>query len=166
MAKKTSDAQVALLLRMLDEGYNKSAWHGPNIRGAIRRVDAEQAGWRAEPGRKTIADHTVHAAYWKYAGRRRLTGEKRGSFALKGSNWFDLEQPLSTATWKAYAKLADETHKGLREAACELSDRDLTRVTKGAKIDIQRLLYGIALHDVYHAGQIQLLKRLYGDRRV
>ena len=164
MAKKTSNAQVVLLLRMLDEGFNKSAWHGPNIRGAIRRVDAEQAGWRAGPERKTIADHTVHAAYWKYVARRRLTGEKRGSFPLKGSNWFELEQPLSTTTWKSYVKLADETHQGLREVVCQLSDRDLSHVTKGAKIDIQRLLYGIALHDVYHAGQIQLLKRLYASR--
>ncbi len=165
MAKKTSNAQVVLLLRMLDEGFNKSAWHGPNMRGAIRRVDAEQAGWHPRPERKSIADHTVHSAYWKYAARRRLTGEKRGSFSLKGSNWFELEQPLSTTTWKSYVKLADETHKGLREVVRELSDRDLTRVTKGAKIDIQRLLYGIALHDVYHAGQIQLLKRLYVSRK-
>ena len=164
MAKKATNAQVLLLLRMLDEGFNKSAWHGPNMRGAIRRVDAEQAGWRPYSERKSIADHTIHAAYWKYVARRRLTGEKRGSFSLKGSNWFDLEQPLRSATWKAYVKLADETHKGLREVVCELSDRDLTRVTKGAKIDIQRLLYGIALHDVYHAGQIQLLKRLYASR--
>ena len=164
MAKKTSDAQVTLLLRMLDEGFNKSAWHGPNLRGSIRRVDAAQAGWRPGAERKSIADHTVHATYWKYAARRRLTGEKRGSFPLKGSNWFKLEQPLSPATWKSYVKLADETHKGLRAVVCELSDRDLTRVTKGAKIDIQRLLYGIALHDVYHAGQIQLLKRLHAGR--
>ena len=150
-------------MRMLDEGFNKSAWHGPNMRGAIRRVDAEQAGWRPYSERKSIADHTVHAAYWKYAARRRLTGEKRGSFPLKGSNWFKLEQPLSATAWKAYVKMADEAHKGLREAVSELSDRNLTRVTKGAKIDIQRLLYGIALHDVYHAGQIQLLKRLYAS---
>ena len=80
MAKKATNAQVLLLLRMLDEGFNKSAWHGPNMRGAIRRVDAEQAGWRPYSERKSIADHTVHAAYWKYVARRRLTGEKRGSF--------------------------------------------------------------------------------------
>ena len=61
-------------------------------------------------------------------------------------------------------KIADDAHKGLREVAAELSDRDLMRVTKGAKIDIRRLLFGIALHDVYHAGQIQLLKRLYASR--
>lgn len=165
MAKRSENAQVTLLLRMLDEGFDKSAWHGPNLRGSIRRVDAEQAGWRPGADRKSIADHTVHAAYWKYAARRRLTGEKRGSFPLKGSNWFKLEQPLSPATWKAYVKMADEAHKGLCEAVSGLSDRDLTRVTKGAKIDIQRLLYGIALHDVYHAGQIQLLKRLYASSK-
>ena len=132
MAKK-ANAQVVLLLQILDEGFNKGAWHGPNMRGSIRGVDAEQACWHPAPDRKTIADQTVHAAYWKYVGRRRITGEKRGSFPLKGSNWFALETPLSEAAWKSYVKLTEETHSRIRELVAGMSDRDLTRPRKGVK---------------------------------
>ncbi|HMF10720.1 MAG TPA: hypothetical protein VKE94_00390, partial [Gemmataceae bacterium] len=61
-----------MLLFLLDQAFDKKAWHGPNLRGAIRRVSVAQAGWRPGPSRRSIADIVVHAAYWKYAVRRRL----------------------------------------------------------------------------------------------
>ena len=87
------DSRVAMLLDLLDEGYQRKSWHGPNLRGSIRRVTAGQAAWRPAAGRKCIAEIVVHAAYWKYTVRRRILNEKRGSFPLKGSNWFALAKP-------------------------------------------------------------------------
>ena len=77
------DPRIALLLDNLDDAYNKTAWHGPNLRGAIRGVPVAQAVWRPHPKRHSIAEITVHAAYWKYAVRRRLRGDKRGSGRAK-----------------------------------------------------------------------------------
>jgi hypothetical protein len=79
---------IELLLGLLDEAFERKAWHGPNLRGSLRGLDAKAAAWRPGPGRHNIWETAVHAAYWKYAVRRRLTGEKRGSFARGGSNWF------------------------------------------------------------------------------
>src|SRR6516164_2525260 len=104
----------ALLLRMLDEGYDKKAWHGPNLKGSIRGLSAEEAAWKPHPARHSIAENVVHCAYWKYAVRRRLRGAKRGSFALKGSNWFAILPPLSESTWREYLALLDEEHRLLR----------------------------------------------------
>jgi hypothetical protein len=70
--------EIELLLRIIDEGYNKKAWHGPNLRGAIKRVEFAQAAWRPAPERHNVWEHVVHAAYWKYIVRRRLRGEKKG----------------------------------------------------------------------------------------
>jgi hypothetical protein len=75
-------------LTLLDEAYEKRSWHGPNLKQAIRGVSAKQAAWRPASGRHNIWEETLHAAYWKYAVRRRIEGGKRGSFALKGSNFF------------------------------------------------------------------------------
>ena len=66
----------ALLLRMIDEAYDNKAWHGPNLRGAIRRVAPQLAVWRPRAGRRNIAEIVVHCAYWKYAVRRRIRGDK------------------------------------------------------------------------------------------
>jgi hypothetical protein len=47
------DAQIRLLLDLLDEAFDKKSWHGPNLRGSIRGVSAAQAAWRPAPGRHT-----------------------------------------------------------------------------------------------------------------
>ena len=101
----------------------------------------------------------MHAAYWKYAVRRRLTGEKRGSFPLKGSNWFP-RPSADVKLWKADVRLLDDSHRALREAIAGLADRDLGGPVPGSPFDNRGLIAGIIAHDLYHAGQIQLLKRL------
>jgi uncharacterized damage-inducible protein DinB len=159
-SRDPESGEIALLLRMLDESYNRKAWHGPNLKGAIRRLSAEQAAWRPQPTRHSIAEHVVHCAYWKYALRRRLRGDKRGSFALKGSNWFAIPAPLSEPSWKEFVALLDSEHRLLRTEIAAFPIERLNDLPAGGKIPLVNMLYGIALHDVYHAGQIQLLKRL------
>jgi hypothetical protein len=153
---------LQLLLKFLDEGFDTKAWHGPNLRGSLRRVAAETAAWRPGPGRKTIWEHAVHCAYWKYAIRRRLLGEDRGSFPLKGSNWFVRPDPAVhpdewEKAWKADLKLLDRTHATLRDAVVDLSPDELPLVSPGSKYTTGERVYSIALHDVYHAGQEQLI---------
>lgn len=155
-------AEVALLLRILDEGYDRKAWHGANLRGSIRGLTAAQAAWRPRPDRHCIADIVVHAAYWKYTVRRRLRGDKRGSFPLKGSNWFALPDPLNDKDWHGYVTLLEEQHRALRAAIAELPAGQLDYAPPGSKVSNLTLISGIAAHDVYHTGQIQLLKRLQG----
>src|SRR4051794_26233423 len=100
-----ASGELSLLLRFLDESYEKKAWHGPNLKGSVRGLDAFTAEWRPRSDRHSIVEIVVHCAYWKYAVRRRLSGEKRGSFSLKGSNWFAIELPLGEAPWKEYTAL-------------------------------------------------------------
>jgi hypothetical protein len=154
----------SLLLQWIEEGFSQKAWHGPNLRGAIRRVDAAQASWRPAGGRNKIAEIVVHCAYWKYAVRRRIRGDKRGSFALKGSNWFALPERLSEAQWRNYVKLLDAEHEALTQAVAEASWGDLCRTKSGPGKSIAAHVFGVAMHDVYHAGQIQTLKALYKPR--
>jgi uncharacterized damage-inducible protein DinB len=152
--------EIAILLQALDEGYERKAWHGPNLKGSIRGVPAESAAWRPRPDRHSIADNVAHAAYWKYAVRRRLTGEKRGSFALKGSNWFTLSSPLTESRWKQYTALLDAEHRALRDVVASFPRERLQLFPQVGKVSYLNQILGIAMHDVYHAGQIQLLKRL------
>jgi DinB superfamily len=151
---------IAILVRLVDEGYDKKAWHGPNLKGSIRLVSAEQAAWRPQPNRHSIAEQVLHAAYWKYTVRRRLRGDTRGSFTLKGSNWFPVPAALSAAEWKAHVALLESEHRLLRQTIATFPADRLNEVSPGAKASHLATILGIAAHDVYHAGQIQLLKRL------
>jgi hypothetical protein len=152
--------EIDHLLQLLDEAYTRSAWHGPNLRGSIRGLTPREAAWRVKPGRHNIWEIVVHAAYWKYTVRRRLAGEKRGSFPLPGSNWFTRPLACKEKAWRADLDLLDQEHRRLREAVAAFQVHDLDRPARGSKTVVRRLITGITLHDVYHAGQIQLIKRL------
>jgi hypothetical protein len=146
-----------IILALLDESYEKKTWHGPNLKQAIKGISARQAAWRPAPGRHNIWEETLHAAYWKYALRRRIEGGKRGSFALKGSNFFTRPEKgkLNENAWSADKKLLEREHRALRATVARL-------VRKPQPAKMLRQLYGVAFHDIYHAGQIRLLRRLMG----
>ena len=152
------DRQLAQLLTALDQAYNRPSWHGTNLRGSIRGVSPAAAARRPRPGRHSIQEIAVHCAYWKYAVWRLLTGAKRGSFELAGSNWFP-RRGADARVWRDDIARLDRMHTELREAVADLAPRDLTRRGKG-RYTIADLVTGIAAHDLYHAGQIQLLKRI------
>jgi uncharacterized damage-inducible protein DinB len=154
------NSEIELLLCILDEAYEKQAWHGPNLRGSLRGVSVEQAAWRPDRERHNIWEIAVHAAYWKYAVRRRLQSEKRGSFPMKGSNWFKRPEEASESAWISDLRLLRNEHLKLRQTVTEFPLERLYEKAGGSKVSNIRLVYGVAAHDVYHAGQIQFLKRL------
>lgn len=156
---------VAILLAQLDWAFDRKSWHGTNLRGSLRGISAAQAAWRPGTGRHNIWELAVHAAYWKYAVNRMLTGEKRGAFPLAGSNFFPRPQgaggaAVAAADWKQDLALLAATHRALRASVAALSSRDLHQVPAGGKTTVLAMVSGIVAHDLYHAGQIQLLKRL------
>ena len=146
-----------LILTLLDEGYEKRTWHGPNLKQSLRGVTAKEAAWRPGADRHNIWEVTLHAAYWKYALRRRIEGGKRGSFPLKGSNFFSRPEPgkENEIAWNMDKELLDRAHEDLRRSAAKA-----LQTPQGEKLLQQ--LWGIAMHDIYHAGQIRLLRRLMG----
>lgn len=150
-----------MLLALIDEAFEKRAWHGPNLRGILRGVTAAEAAWRPAPGRHNIWELTVHAAYWKYTVRRRITGEKRGSFTLHGSNWFTRpDADSSEKAWKRDVALLVAEHKQMRTV--------IDNYLRNTRKPTDKMLFqirGIAMHDLYHAGQIQILKRLHSAQK-
>jgi hypothetical protein len=154
MVGNRSDA--AWLVELLDEAFDRKSWHGPNLRGALRGISPEQAAWRPGPGRHNVWEYAVHAAYWKYVVRRRLSGHKRGSFPLKGSNFFSRPVEATEAAWRADLALLEGQHQELRRAVLEADSRTL------AVPELLHMVRGAAAHDFYHAGQIRLLRTLCG----
>lgn len=144
-----------IVLDLLDEAYVKKTWHGPNLSQSLKGITAKQAAWRPGSGRHNIWEVALHAAYWKYVARRRAEGGKRGSFVLKGSNFFPRPDKgnATEAAWLADRAILEQEHRALVEAIRKLLK------SAGARKKLP-MLYGVAFHDVYHAGQIRLLRRL------
>jgi hypothetical protein len=151
MPTKSRDPIIDLLLCFIDQAYDKRAWHGTTLRGSLRSVTLAEALWRPSPKHHNIRELVQHCAYWKYVVRRRITGGKRGTFAREGSNWFKPGNETGASALKKEIALLEKEHRLLRATVAGFSAAKLPRI---------EMVYGIASHDLYHAGQIQLLKRL------
>jgi uncharacterized damage-inducible protein DinB len=169
MASAMADhPRVQQLVRTLQQAYERKAWHGTNLRGALRGLSAEQAAWRPGPKRHNVWELALHAAYWKYIVLRRLLHfQKKGDmrFPVPGSDWFARPgEDASERAWKDDLGILGAMHRDLLAAIEGLADADLDRAPEGSQTLLGDLVLGGAFHDIYHAGQIQLLKRLYEGR--
>ena len=149
-----------LLLASIDEAFDMRSWHGTNLRGSLRGVTREEAARRIQAGRHNIWELVVHAAYWKYDIRRRLTGEKAHSFAIEGSNFWTRPLEGTPGEWRRDLRLLEDEHARLRVAVAAFPASRWARQAPGKPFNFAGLVRGIAAHDLYHAGQIQLLRRL------
>jgi hypothetical protein len=155
----TAPDQPALMLRIVDECYNRPTWNETNLRSSLKGVTAAEAGWRPPKARRTIAEIVAHCAYWKYIVRRRLSGDRRRTFPLKGSDWPQVPRPVTEAQWSGYLSIIDDEHEKLgavlRDAGRALADGSSSGRRRAGQV------YGIATHDAYHTGQIRLIRAMY-----
>lgn len=150
---------LALLVALLDQAYDHRSWHGPNLLGSLRGVSWKQALERPGPQRHCIWEIVLHCAYWKYVALRKLSpGMKRGSFLLKPANWPQLPGSPTPEDWEAAKACLHVYHESLRRRVLALEPHDLQ--TRAGEWSVWQTLSGVAAHDLYHAGQIQLLKKL------
>src|SRR6266498_3799912 len=154
------DARIRLLLDIYDQAFDHRAWHGTPLGGALRGVTPGAALWRPARGRHCIWEVVLHTAYWKYIVRRRLTRDTAASFPRAGSNWPALPARTDARAWKQDVALLKEQHRLLRAAVARFPAARLNARGWRSHWTNAQHIYGIASHDLYHAGQIQLLKVL------
>ena len=156
---KGLDARV--LMRIVDEGYGPGAWHGADLKAALADVSPELAFWRPSPARHNIAEVALHHAYFARQVRGRLTGGEPEPFVLEGDEWFALPDE-SRLSWAGIVETVDGEQRRLAEAVRGLASNRQSTLTDDERVEI---VLGITCHAVYHAGQVQLLKKLAEERR-
>jgi DinB family protein len=154
------DARIRLLVELCDQAFAGRAWHGTPLAGSLRGVTVAQARWRPGQGRHNIWEIALHTAYWKCIVRRRLVRDPAIKFPRPGSNWLELPEQADAAAWKRDVALLKREHALLRRAIARFDPARLSRRGWRSQWSNVAHIYGIASHDLYHAGQIQLLKRL------
>jgi hypothetical protein len=162
-----SQDALGLVLRTIQPSHGQ-AWHGgPTPVGALRGVTAAQARWAPSPGKRSIWSLTLHIAYWKYAVRRHLEDGVTPRFARSPANFPSLPPRQDERAWQADRTLLAEEHRLLVHAMGRLDPARLSqRPTAGKRWTYGETVIGVLVHDAYHTGQIQLLKRLWSERPV
>jgi hypothetical protein len=143
--------------RILGEGYGTGAWHGPDLAAALSDVTHETAFRRAAPGRHNIAEIALHHAWFIRSVTAQLTGRTPDPFPLEGEEWFEVNAG-SGPSWEEVRTIVAGHQDNLARAVAEIGTGRIASPL--AESERFGLVLGITCHAVYHAGQVQLLKRL------
>jgi len=150
---------AATFNRILEEGYGPGAWYGSDFRDAVARVSAATAFKRPAKGRHNIAEVALHQAFWANEATSRLTGAARAALPLEGEDWFEVADDKKLS-WKKIVATLDAAQQRLSQAVAEVASG--ARTSPLGEAERFDLIVGIAGHAAYHAGQIQLIKKLVG----
>ncbi len=148
--------EVERIADQLRRAYEGEAWHGPPLKEILAGITAEQATRRVVANAHTIWELVLHIAAWESIVRRRLGGE-----AVKATPEMDWPpvRDASEAAWKGALDALERGNRQLRQAIAALSDDQLREKVVGEKYSAYGMLHGVIQHDLYHAGQIAILKK-------
>lgn len=137
-------------------GWDGDAWHGTPLWTMLRDVTASEANARPIAGAHTIAEFVQHLIYWRGATVERIAGKL---VSPGHDEQWPAVRDASESTWQEALALLEARQQALMQTVEKLSDEQLQQPIAGRDYDIYVQLHGTLQHDLYHAGQIALLKR-------
>jgi uncharacterized damage-inducible protein DinB len=154
--KEARTSEARRIADQLRRAFDGSAWHGPALLELLEDVDAGTAAARPLAGVHSIWELVLHIAVWDDAGLRRLSGEKWQPVGLAN---FPRVNAAMEGAWRKAVAATRRTHETLVKTVAGLPDSRLWERVPGKRYDFYHLLHGIAQHELYHAGQIAILKK-------
>ncbi len=141
----------------LRRSFDGEAWHGPAVLELLQGVTAAQAAARPLAGAHSIWELTLHIGVWEDVPRRRLLGERKDDVP-PAEDWPPVTD-TSAAAWKSAVEQLQQRHRQLLDVISNLSDDGLAQTVPGMGYSVYGMLHGVVQHNLYHAGQIALLKK-------
>jgi uncharacterized damage-inducible protein DinB len=156
----TTQSEAARIADQLRRAFEGEAWHGDSVLEILKGVSAEQAAARPIKNGHTIWELVLHIAAWDGAVRRRMGGV---AVKLSDAENFPPVRDTSEAAWSKALAEVRQAHEELMAAVSAMTDTRLyERVPgkEGAHYTFYYMLHGVVQHELYHAGQIALLKKM------
>ena len=153
---RTPISEAALVADQLRRAFYGSAWHGPAVLELLKDVNAVTAAAKPIPDVHSIWELLLHVEAWDRAGLIRLSGKKCQMTGVK--NFPSVTTPTD-AEWRETVAKVKRTHDELVEVVGGLPESRLRDQVPGKRYDFYHMLHGIAQHELYHAGQMAILKK-------
>ncbi|MGB8579900.1 MAG: DinB family protein [Candidatus Sulfotelmatobacter sp.] len=150
-------SEPALIAEQLRRAFAGDAWHGPAMLELLQDVDAAAAAAKPSPDVHSIWGLVLHVAIWDAAACRRLNGEKTQP---TGTANFPIVPKPTAAAWRKTIANTKRTHDLLVKTVGALPESRLRERVPGKKYDFYFMLHGVVQHELYHAGQIAILKKM------
>ncbi|HUE85733.1 MAG TPA: DinB family protein [Vicinamibacterales bacterium] len=150
-------SEVKRIAGQLRASITGPAWHGPSITEILDGVTANEARQHPVAAAHSMAEIVPHITAWMSAAERRLAGEP---IELEG----DADWPPVTDgfDWSAAVQGLRDAAEALGVRIRTLSDADLTSIRilgSGQEYSAYVLIHGVVQHNLYHAGQLAVLKK-------
>ncbi|MGB8012364.1 MAG: DinB family protein [Terriglobales bacterium] len=155
-------SETVRIADQLRRAFDGGAWHGDSLMEILNGVTAEQAAAHPIRGAHSIWELVLHIAAWDDAVRRRMTGV---AVKLSAAKNFPPVTDTSEAAWNAALAAVRREHGELIAAVQKFPEKSLHKPVpgkKGAHYNFYYMLQGVVQHELYHAGQIALLKKAAG----
>jgi uncharacterized damage-inducible protein DinB len=154
-------SEIRRILGQMDNAFSGEAWHGPALLQLLDGVRAEQASKHPIAGGHSIWELLNHIGAWNRIVRQRIAGEKVE--VTPEMDWPPVWE-ASEVEWARAQQRLKEDRKLLRAAVEKLSEERLGQKIEGEKqsYSLYVMLHGLVQHDLYHAGQIAILKKALG----
>ena len=146
----------------LRRAFDGSAWHGPALLELLKDVDAATAAAKPLPNVHSIWELVLHISAWDGAVLHRLGGKKT---QLKAAQNFPPVPKPTEAAWRDAIAKTKRRHDALVKAVAALPDSRLRDRVPGKRYDFYHMLHGAVQHELYHAGQIAILKKVQAESR-
>lgn len=144
------------LLDQLNRAFGGEAWYGPAFRNLLDGVSEQQAKEHPIQGAHSIFELVVHVRTWMDVVARRIATSEEVLTTVE--DWSD----LTGTSWAATLEELDHAQSRVVDAVARLSVERLEQKLPGQKRSVHAEVLGLLQHNVYHAGQIALLKRALG----
>jgi uncharacterized damage-inducible protein DinB len=154
--------ELGRLEQQLRTAFEGAAWHGPAVRELLAGVTPEQAAARPIPGAHTIWELVLHLGGTYRLVLRRLRGDTR---PLSPEEDWPAVPAISADTWREALDTLGELNAELRRAVAAFPAERLDEpLVSEPPYTAYAQFIGLTQHDLYHAGQIALLKRALAHR--
>ena len=157
-------SETARLADQIRRAFEGDAWHGDSIQELLAGVTADTAAARPIKNAHSIWELVLHIAAWDGAVFRRIGG---AAVELTKQQDFPPVRDTSPAAWRQTLSYLEQTHNQLIKAVAAFPDSRLQDQVPGKTEDYYDFYYmfsGIVQHELYHAGQIALLKKALHPR--
>jgi uncharacterized damage-inducible protein DinB len=151
---------MSLSLRIADQlrrSFDGDAWHGDSLLEILQGVDAKKAAAHPIAGAHSIWELLLHLSAWDGAVLRRMDSDVL--VELNAAENFPAVTDTSEAAWQHAIADAKRVHEKLISAVSAFPESRLTEEIPGKDYDFTNMLLGVVQHELYHAGQIALLKK-------
>jgi uncharacterized damage-inducible protein DinB len=158
-ARTTEGSRIA---DQLHRAFYGSAWHGPAVLELLEDVDAAAAAAKPLKDVHSIWELLLHIEAWARAAMVRLGGKK---CQPQGADNFPPVIRATQSAWRKAVAGAKRTHDSLVRTVAGVAEPRLRERVPGKRYDFYHMLHGIAQHELYHAGQIAILKKAQLSKR-